>query len=201
MWNKRLEISYNKRTERCVFHNVWCCLNGKSIICRWTTTYRSKAYSLMYIPFMCRKPAARHQNKISSRTNAKVPHLLEWKMVWSIDSVAFTCKGFYFLCNVNNKAQGWFWSTSTEDKSSYMNQNFSEETWILPRHKCGNLMISPLIYMIMQMQMPPEDDTDNKRKTRGQITGIEVIEYLFYMVTRMCIINVWNYQLTVQVTL
>lgn len=155
----------------------------ESIICRWTTPYRSKAYSLMYIPFMCRKPAARHQNKISSRTNAKVPHLLEWKMAWSTDSVAFTCKGFYFLCNVNNKAQGWFWSTSTEDKSSYMKQNFSEETWILPRYKCGNLMMSPLIYMIMQMQMPPEDDTDDKRKTRGQITGIKVIEYLFYMVT------------------
>lgn len=44
-------------------------------------------------------------------------------------------------------------------------------------------MMSPLIYMIMQMQMPPEDDTDDKRKTRGQITGIKVIEYLFYMVT------------------
>lgn len=48
------------------------------------------SYSFKYMPFMWRKQAARHQKMISKTTNAKVPQRLEWKIVWSRDSVKST---------------------------------------------------------------------------------------------------------------
>lgn len=56
--------------------------------------FKNIIYSFMYKPFMWRKPATIPQNRISSITNTKVPHFLEWSMACNRASVPLTCLPF-----------------------------------------------------------------------------------------------------------
>jgi len=65
----------------------------------FTVLHREKQHlqyfhSLTYMPFKCRKPATRPQNKISTITKTRVPHFFEWSMTWNSDSVSSTCKSY-----------------------------------------------------------------------------------------------------------